>query len=231
MNLDVLEQTPINSWAYPRVVVGIPLERTVSYASQVFFNFLEIASQGPAFLDIKYGRIDVTRNLMVTAFLQSDYTHLLMLDIDHVHPTDIIQKLARWFILYPHIQVVSGLNFRRGEPFDPVAGMDFYANGKRKTLTTWEPGLLKVKEVGGASLMVSKEVFARIEPPWFYNIYDEVWQNSYPGEDIGFSRKCNDAGIDIYVDTTTSSPHCTENLITEETFRAYMKAYPEKFND
>jgi hypothetical protein len=226
--LSVLDTLPINAWAYPRILVGIPIERCLSYASLVFFNFLEIATQGPAFVDIKYGRIDVTRNLMATALLQSEYTHLLMLDVDHVHPTDIIQRLARWVLLYPNVQVVSGLNFRRGEPFDPVAGDQFYETGERKVLMEWDPGLIEMKEVGGASLLVAKEVFERIEPPWFFNDYSKVWQNDFPGEDIGFSHKCAEAGIKIYVDTTTSSPHCIENLVTEETFRAYLAAHPEK---
>lgn len=230
-NLDVLDQLPISSWEWPRIAVGIPLERNVPYAGMTFFNFLQIAAQGPAFLDIKYSRVDVVRNLMASALLQSDYTHLLMLDIDHVHPIDIVQRLARWLLVYPEIQVISGLNFRRGAPFDPVAGTEFYASGRRKTLTQWDPGIIKVKEVGGASLLVAREVFTKIKPPWFFNIYDDVLMNSFPGEDIGFSRKCAEAGIDIYVDTTTSSPHCIENLITEETFRAYMKEYPEKFLD
>lgn len=227
--LSVLDQLPINSWAYPRIILGIPLERSVSYADQVFFNFMQIASQGPAMFDMPYGRIDVTRNLMATALLQSTYTHVLMLDIDHKHPLDIIQRLARWPLIFPEVKVVSGLNFRRGEPYDPVAGTDYDIDGKRAILTDWPEGLFKVKEVGGGSLLVHREVFEQLEPPWFFNVYDHVWENSYPGEDIGFSRKCAEAGIDVYVDGSTSSPHCTDNLITRETFDAYRAMHPERF--
>lgn len=225
VDLSVLERQPINSWIYPRVLVCIPLERSVSYADMVFFRFMEIAMQGPAMIDVKYGRIDVVRNIAATQLLASEYTHLLMLDIDHQHPIDIIQRLARWVLLYPNIEVVSGLNFRRREPFDPVAGSyDKDSKQKdRKMLVNWPQGLLPVDEVGGASLLVSRTVFTKLRPPWFFNVYDEVMSNSYPGEDIGFSRKCKEAGIQIYVDTTTSSPHCSEVLVTEETFRAYQE--------
>lgn len=226
IDLSVLETTPICAWDYPRILVGIPLERTVSYADKVFFPFMQIAAQGPAMIESQYGRIDVVRNVMATQLLTSTYTHLLMLDIDHIHPSDIIQRLARWTLIFPQLDVVSGLNFRRKKPFDPVAGtysaVDSY---DRPMLTQWPKGLVRVDEVGGASLLVHRRVFERLEPPWFFNIYDHVWENNYPGEDIGFSRKCKQAGIDIYIDTTTSSPHCTEATVTEETFRAYLKEY------
>jgi len=224
VDFSVLDTLPISSWKYPRILVGIPLERTISHADQVFFNFLEIATQGPAFIDQKYGRIDVTRNMMVKALLESNYTHLLMLDLDHIHPTNIIQRLARWIIVDPSIQIVSGLNFRRGAPFDPVMGSESSSSKDRKLVASWPQGLLRSREVGGASLLVSRKVFETIEPPWFYNIYTEVWQNSWPGEDIGFSRKCSAANIEMFVDTTTTSPHCTDALITEETYRAYLAA-------
>lgn len=98
--------------------------------------------------------------------------------------------------------------------------------GRRGTMVDWEQGLVEVDECGGASLLVHRGVFEEIEPPWFFNIYTDVWADNWPGEDIGFSRKCRAAGIKIYVDTTTSSPHCGDGLVTEETYRAYLAANP-----
>jgi hypothetical protein len=228
IDLGVLETTPIAKWAYPRILVGIPLERAVSHASSVFMNFLYMATYGPAFIEAPYGRIDAVRNAYVMQLLQSDFTHLLMLDIDHIHPVDIIQRLARWTLIYPEMKVISGLNFRRGEPYDPVAGL-LDENGKRMTLLDWQPGIAKVDEVGAASILVHRSVFEQMEPPWFFNIYDKVWANDFPGEDMGFCRKCGELGIPIYVDTTVSSPHMTETPITEATFKAYLAKHPEAF--
>lgn len=228
--LDVLKQRPISEWSYPRVLVGIPLERSISFASKVFYPFMRIAMDRPAFVPESYGRTDVVRNKMVTKLLQSQFTHLLMLDVDHIHPSDIITRLAKWVLLDPDIKVVSGLNFRRGMPFDPVCRI--YGEGVDPTeptmIVNWEQGLIKVDEVGGGSLLVHRSVFETLEPPWFYNVYDEVWANSWPGEDIGFSRKCAKAGIGLYVDTTTTSPHCTEGTITEDTFRRFLRDHPDE---
>lgn len=232
-DLSFLNQYPISAWEYPRVLLCIPIERAISYAEKVFFQFAAIFSQGPAFAEAPYGRIDIVRNNFVVNLFTTNFTHVLMLDVDHIHPVTIIQQFARWAVLRPDARVISGLNFRRKKPFDPVMGK-FNGNGNnhRTTPTEWDPGLQEVDEVGGASLFVHRSVFEELEPPWFFNIYDErVWANDYPGEDIGFSQKVRAAGIKIYVDTMITSPHCTDAVVTEETFRNYMAQHPHEVKD
>jgi hypothetical protein len=228
-----LNTLPIASWLWPRILVGIPLERTISHASLVFHRFMEIALQGPVVLKQDYTRTDLARNRFATKLLESDYTHLLMLDIDHVHPADIIQRLARWPMMKPEVQVVGGLNFRRSEPYEPCCFFRDEEGGNVTTPAKWKPGLMKVDYIGTGSILIAREVFEKIEPPWFYNVYgiEANWDDQWPGEDIGFSEKCHAAGIDMYVDTTTSSPHVAERLITEQTFRHYLAQHPEKYRE
>ena len=229
--LTMLDVLPISSWTYPRILLGIPLERSISHADEVFFPFMKIATQGPVFIEGKYGRTDVVRNQMVKELLLSTYTHLLMLDVDHNHPSNIIQHLAKWVLLYgDEVPVICGLNFRRKAPYDPVAGI-LSINGARPLMVEWDKGLMQVDECGAASLLVSRSVFEQMEPPWFANIYDDVWNNNWPGEDIYFARKCKKLDIPFFVDTTLSSPHATTSMITEQTFRNYMEAHPEEFKD
>lgn len=228
--LAVLDTLPINSWNYPRVLLGIPIERVLPYADQTFFAFAEIFFQGPAFIKTSYGRTDVVRNLLGLELLRSTATHILMLDNDHVHPANVIQSLCRWPLLFDDVKVVSGLNFRRKPPYDPVMG-NLTADGNRPIVTTWENGLLPVQEGGAASLLVHREVFETVPFPWFQNIYDDALKHKWPGEDIYFARKCQEYGYPFYIDTTTQSPHCTDSLVTEETFRRYMQDHPEEFTN
>jgi len=226
----VLNTLPISDWSYPKVLVGILLERAISHADKVFWPFMHLAMQGPRFVEEEHGRIDFIRNKMAAHLLASDCTHLLMLDIDHIHPADIVQRLSRWVIMDPSVRVVSGMNFRRGRPFDPVFG-NYNGHKKRMTTVEWDLGLIQTDEVGAASLMVHRSVFEQMEPPWFFNVYDNVWANDWPGEDIGFCRKLKELDIPIYVDTTTTSPHITDGVITEQTFRDYMAAHPQEFRE
>lgn len=230
-----LESLPISSWKYPRVLLGIPLERTISYASDVFFPFADIFAQGPTYLKSSFNvRIDVTRNLMARELLNTTFTHLLMLDIDHIHPKDIIQRLSRWPALYgDDVPVVCGMNFRRQPPYDPIMGNLVIGTTRRPIITEWDSGLIQFDECGAASLLVSRKVFETIPFPWFRNVYDYefVAKNKWPGEDIYFARKCKEYGFPFYVDTTTTSPHITTTAVTEETFRNYLADHPEEFSD
>jgi hypothetical protein len=218
----ILNTLPIGSWPYPRILFNVLLERSIGHADEVFWPLMDIACQGPAMIHQPYTRTVVARNHLALELLKSDFTHILMLDIDHVHPINIIQMLARWVLLdHKKYQVVGGLNFRRTPPFDPCA---FYArdNGIYAP-AEWEKGaLLHVDAIGTGSILIAREVFEQLEPPWFFDLYDDVMRDNWPGEDIGFSRKCRDAGIDMWVDTEVTSPHLSNTLITEATFRKYM---------
>ena len=224
----ILNSLPIGAWAFPRVLVGILLERTIGHADEVFFPFMQIAGQGPAILQVPYGRTDITRNKMAVELLKSDYTHLLMLDIDHAHPVNIIQMLSRWVLTdADKYEVVGGLNFRRSAPYEPCC---FFGNDNGVFAPAeWDKGsLLKVDAIGTGSIMISRRVFEKLELPWFYNIYDDIWRDNWPGEDIGFSHKCKGNGIGMWVDTEVTSPHITNARITEETFRKFNVANNQK---
>ncbi len=217
----ILNTWPVRNWEWPRIVVGVPQERAMSHADDVFPSFWGIAMHGVPLLHQDYGRTDMVRNRMAMQLLNSNYTHLLMLDVDHIHPTDIVQRLARWVLAHPEIEVVGGLNFRRGKPYEPccfILGDD----GKYYAPSEWERGLIKVDAIGTGSIIIARTVFERMEPPWFWNDYSHVWEDSWPGEDMGFSANCRELGIDMWVDTTTTSPHMIDAVVDEETFRAYQ---------
>jgi hypothetical protein len=223
----ILNTVPIASWAYPRILVGILKERAISHADAVLDNLFLIAAQGPAMVQHPYGRTDVVRNHMAASLLGSDYTHLLMLDIDHQHPIDIVQRLALRILHDPKKLVVGGLNFRRSTPHEPCCFLDG-EDGAIYAPAAWDEGaVLEVDYIGTGSILIAREVFERIEPPWFYNLYDRAWRDEWPGEDMGFSIECKKAGIKLWVDTTVTSPHATDRMIDESSFRGYIATHPD----
>lgn len=206
-----------------RPVIGIPMERAISHADKVFFNFIGIAQHGIPFIKSDYGRTDLGRNRFAIHLLKSDFTHLIMLDLDHIHPVDIVHRLMRHFHQNPALKIVGGLNFRRGAPFDPCAFIRG-DNGSYYAMSQWEKGLIKVDALGTGCIAIAREVFEQLEPPWFYNDYSKVLEDIWPGEDIGFAEKCRLAGIDQYVDTTLTSPHIIDSIVDEQVFVDYTTA-------
>lgn len=204
-----------------RIAVAIPMERTIQ--DLAFISLIPIYQKGYGSIQFTYQRTDMARNDIAKGLLESDYTHVLMLDADHLHPSDVVERLARWIMADPDKLVVSGLNFRRSPPYDPCAYL--VENGKLAAPLNWEPGIGKADAVGHGCILISKEVFKRIEYPyWAYSYNDEGSQS----EDIYFCKQCADAGIDIWVDTTTTSPHLAVRVITELDFRHYIKKNTEE---
>ncbi len=208
--------------AWPRILLYVPVERTIPQLA--FFNFLAIAQQGHPFIRMTYGRTDLVRNKAAQQFVESQFTHLLMLDVDHLHPPDIVQRLGRWVVDDRSRQVVGGLNFRRGEPYDPCCFL-LAEDGNFYPPAEWGPGLIKVDAIGTGSILIAKEVFLRLPKPWFFNDYSRVEQGVWPGEDMGFSGLCRMHGIDMWVDTTTTSPHLIDAAVDESSFRGYLAAH------
>ena len=218
--LEVLNIFPVKNWEYPRILVAILVERCLSDADKILKPFMDLARTGVDYVVPPYGRTDIVRNKLGLTVLSTDYTHILMLDNDHIHPSDIIHKLARWILLAKTEEeeplVIGGLNFTRMPPFYPCAFIKPEGQKKFLPITKYKRGLIPVDAVGTGSILISRRVFEKFQPPWFFNIYDEVAYDNWPGEDIGFSMRCRENGIQSWVDTTVSSPHVTATVVTEE---------------
>lgn len=218
---NVLRSLPIANWQWPRIGVAFLKERSLSYTDKVLDNFAQIHMQGPIPIFLNYTRTDLARNKLAMEVLKNpQLTHLLMLDIDHKHPVNIIQRLAKWVLLDPSVWVVGGLNFRRSYPHDPCCHL-FGEDGQIYAPAAWDKngGLMKVAAIGTGSILIAREAFEEIQPPWFFNKYDKVWDDVWPGEDMGFSQKCREYGIGMYVDTSLTSPHIGEYEIGEANFK------------
>lgn len=216
-----------------KIVVGLPLERSVSHIP--FMHFLEMQARGcwPTFKRF-YSRTDVNRNEFARLLLNSDFTHLAMLDTDHLHAPDVIEKMARHVIQDPTKTVIGGLHFRRGEPFEPCA---FFLtdDGKYHAPAEWPRALMKVDILGHGTMLIHRSVFETIPGPWWcyeYVPFDDITKpQTYPSEDVYFSKLCGEHGIKLWCDTTITSPHQTESWVDEDTFRNYLAQNPHSTVD
>lgn len=205
----------------PKVLVGLLPERNGVPSVEILFDLIAIAQRGHAFVRTQYARTDLQRNKLAEHLLSTDYTHLLMLDADHRHPDNIVERLSRWVERDPSRLVVAGLAFRRGQPYDPQAYI--MRDGKPMQPAEFKPGLAKVDFVGTAAMLINRVVFERLPKPWFAFDYRGANAGTWPGEDIWFCTSCMEAGIQVYCDMSCVSPHLAEAWIDQKTFETFRE--------
>jgi hypothetical protein len=207
------------------ILVGIPMERYLTDWS--FIHFWQIAKRGWPLIDHVYGRTDSNRNRMAKFLLEHpEFTHICMLDLDHIHAPNIVERLASWVLEDPSRLVVGGLHFRRAAPFDPCAFV-YGPDGQLHAPLEWEQGLFEVHVIGHGSVLFAREVFERLPEPWWAYTYDRCEENIYPSEDMWFSHLCVRNGVKLWCDTTITSPHLILNTVDEDTFNRYIADHPE----
>ena len=209
-------------------VIGLAMERCIPYADDVFWSLLKLAQQGYPFIQAQTGPIDVTCNRFARHLLATDYTHLIILGIDHDHPPGLVRKFAAHVEKHLDHLVIGALNFRRGQPYDPLAFI--HDNGNIYSVASWEPGeIMRVDSMGTNEMCIHRSVFEILHPPWFYRDYS-VNEDGL-SEDLVFCRALRQAGISIWLDTGITNDHMINGRVNEAIFRAYLMQHPETYEE
>jgi len=188
------------------------------------------AKKNYARIAIPYMRTDMARNRAAQSFLEiagNPNDALIMLDCDHIHPHDILVRLAA---NDPALGVVGALYFRRGEPYDPL----FFrrTNGDLRNPAEWDLGCLyECDAVATGAIIIRRWVFDKLTEaghgyPWFQYTYPVEAEFSMT-EDIFFAGLCEQTGIRHYCDTSLITPHLGIKVIGPDTWEAYKEAHPE----
>lgn len=146
-----------------------------------------------------------SRDSLARACLDQGCDWLFMIDDDQAFRQDVVTQL----LSHGH-PVVSALILQRADPFLPTAYAT-HVDGKFSPLDlqSIRPGLVKVAGVGTGALLVRAEVFKQLDDgrPWF--LYTEEY-----GEDLYFSNRCEEAGIQMLVDTGCPVGHLIPAAVT-----------------
>lgn len=174
--------------------------------------------KGYSRIAIPYTRTDMARNSIVKMFMENshdDNDALIMLDCDHAHPVDIVERLAAHD---PERGVVGALYFRRGSPYDPLFFFVEEAplsppvdGGILRAPAEWEHGkTYECDVVATGAICIRRWVFdalkaAGIAWPYFRYVYPEPHYQQT--EDVYFGLRCKEAGVKHYCDTSLIIPH------------------------
>lgn len=176
-------------------------------------NWVPIYKAGPT--------IDVNRNRLVdTALMDEKVTHILFVDTDTMPPPNLLSRFLQW-----DKPVMSGLYIQRMVPFRCTQFVKFDDKKfKRLRIADFPEGeLVRVDSTGAGALLIKREVFERLEEPFFKFILTNKGRD-YLGEDIYFCRKLAEEGIPIHVDTSIVCQHMDGGLAFPHLFeKGYLK--------
>lgn len=181
-------------------------------------------------ISLPYMRTDNARNLCVDGFMGAPEPRpddvLVMLDCDHIHPPNVVLRLAA----HPY-GVVGALAFRRSESSDPLFFME--VNGKLTAPAHWEKGrVYECDFVGTGAIAIKRWVFQKLldegEQPPYFRIDYKLGQAISLGEDHTFAMLCKKYGIRHYCDTGLEIPHLRMELSTQESWDAWRAKNPQK---
>jgi len=207
-----------------RVLVGIPLGSGGVPAET--FEALVNACRG---YEVKtfIGRTELNRNRLCQYALEQGYDRLVMLDVDHKHPPDVVGRLVAH-----QVPVVAALAFRRMAPYDPMA---YVKTGDTfEIVTEWTGGLMQVTWVASCAVCIETAVLKRVQWPWWhYPTKRKFLEGAMrpptdrisaecPSEDIGFCENCRIAGVPVYCDTGLVTPHLTVLWADDNLYRAVI---------
>lgn len=195
---------------------------------------------GYTYITSNFMRTDVARNKLCAAFRKLSHDNpkgspndvLVMLDCDHTHPHDVIERLV---VRPPELGVIGALAFRRGEPFFPCFFVRNPATGGLgQPLDIPAEGLLPCAIVGTGAIAIRRWVLDRIAdatglPPFLYEYNDTMHATGdYQSEDIYFGLTCEKLGISHYVDVGLVTPHLIAAGIDRSAWEReaeYLKTY------
>jgi hypothetical protein len=183
----------------PRVVMAVPLASPFIYWRTVA-ALLEMERPLESDLMVFQGAlVDRARNYLIDQMLNHplDPTHIFFLDADIVPAPDTLMRLLRH-----RLPVVGGLYRKRLPPYEPMA---LLRRGRiYKPIPVKGPRLRKVDLVGAGCLLIRREVFEKIPPPWFTS---EWRKDGHLSEDFSFCEKVRKAGYTVMVDTSVNPLH------------------------
>lgn len=208
-----------------KVFMGLPSNGTVCDFQSYMFR--ELADRYKDEVELVYPeqlcqRIfhDAARCGTVEDFLETDCDVLWFVDSDIVPPKHVLDLLTmhgdKWLCAgapYPIFMAQPG-ETQRQVVITAYKSMADSADGKKRIAPCAVPdeGAEFVDGLATGCLMIKREVFDRLEKPYFEFKYDPITRQPLEGEDIGFCLKMLSLGIRFFTDYSMVCKHYKNNL-------------------
>jgi len=159
------------------------------------------------------GDIAEKRENQVAEGMKLGCTHFILLDADMVYPPNTIVDLFK--MLQDGADLAGGLCYRGYEPYDPL----IWGVRNENLLKPFEDykfgDIVDAGATGAACLLIKREVFEKLERPWFRIQTEEKTVDGKiivirRGEDTYFTRNAVEAGFKLRINTAYDIGHLRE---------------------
>jgi len=187
-----------------------------------------------------YMRTDIARNVIVREFMR-ETTHpdsiLVMLDADHDHPVDTVERLVNVMQVYngtpPELDgrrmgVLGALYYRRAAPFDPLFFKRAPDGNSYMSPGDFEDGMVyECDHVGTGAIAIRRWVFEELSayaPLYFrYAYFPSDPPEEQASEDTFFAFICEQNGISHFVHTGIVSAHLRLDVVDRKRWEDYKR--------
>lgn len=183
--------------------------------------------------DYKIGQIFKIGSLIYTArddiareAIESGADYVMWFDSDMIFPPDTLERLIK-YMDEPGKDIVSGLYFRRVQPFTPVLFEKLEFDGEK---VTWEDFShisgtpFEVEGCGFGCVLMPADIFIDVQSR-FGAMFTPIMGM---GEDLSFCWRARQLGFRIWCDPTIPLGHVGYNVVTRNFFLAYQAQQEEK---
>lgn len=164
------------------------------------------------------------RNKLAGYAIDIEADYVLWLDSDMVFQPNTLERMMAVLDEHPEIDVLSGLYFRRGHPFTPVAFDKLEINEKGdcefEDMQSVPEGLSEIAGCGFGCVLMRTECLFDIAGK-----YGAVWFTPMGnvGEDCAFCIRAREEGYKIYMDPSIELGHMAYAPVTRTLYEALKK--------
>lgn len=209
-----------------RIMIGVP---TYGQNDSRFTTTLFMLAKYPGseLMMVRRSMPDKARNGLAEQFLQMKQDYLFFLDddmtIEEGHPAALLDQLVQNMEANPTIGILGVRAYKRTKPFFPCVFTKL-SNEKYKPMTETGKGIIPVDAIHCAATIIRPSVFEKLKKPWFEFLrIGEIEM----GEDVSFTRKAKEAGINVACHTDLEVGHISDPIIVgKEAFETYNAMAP-----
>ena len=163
-----------------------------------------------------------SRTKLAQRAIQAEADYVLWLDSDMEFPPDLLERLMATLENKEEADIVTGLYFRRVEPYSPVlfekirlAGIG--ANWKEFSELPKED-VFEVEGCGFGAVLMPTDIIMAVAA----KNGDPFWPIAHLGEDLAFCIRARELGYRIFCDQTIPIGHVGHNVVTRDFHRFYQ---------